>query len=67
MYCFPFEEFFTPLYHKICDFSEKKNVNSKILKNLTFWEKTEARFKFSKENYSGNDISHSMNTRVIFY
>ena len=28
--------------------------------------KTETRFRFSTGNYSGNDICHSMNTKVIF-
>ena len=40
-----------------------KNIfNSKNFKKLMCWEKTEARFGFSTENYSGNDIYHSMKT-----
>ena len=32
------------------------------LKYLTCWEKTGAKFRFSTENYSGNEIAHSANT-----
>ena len=54
MYFFPFQKIYTPFYHTICNFS-------KNLKNLTCWEKTEARFGSSTEKLSGNNISHSMN------
>ena len=30
--------------------------------NLMCWEKTEARFRVSTDNFSENYISHSMNT-----
>ena len=55
-----FKNFLHPFIIRFVIF--RKRLNSKILKNLTCWEKTKATFGFSTENYSGNDISHSMNT-----
>ena len=57
MYCFLFEKSFTLFYYTICDFSKKNSTQKPDM--LRKKQKADLN---STENYSGNDISHSMNT-----
>ena len=55
IYLFSYKKLFTTFYLMICDFSKKK-FGQKNLENLMIWDKMEARFGFSTENYSKNHI-----------